>query len=214
VTSPTPTSICWTRATSRSRRTPVRSPRPPADSSPAYPPGRTSLRPPEHKHGRWRGSAALISHGQSPATDPSRHTARPTGTWPHICHSQPHTTGGDCTQPHETGPAPGRICAGQEPVRRDVAGPGLEPGQAEPAVLHPCDRARLPSTGAIWLPGRVSWHDGGGDQPLGSGDVDVGASLEVAGPRLVRPEVGDLAEAVPAAPALPGRPGRGRDSRQ
>src|SRR6266487_1432156 len=60
-----------------------------------------------------------------------------------------------------------------------------------------CLRSRvLAIDGAIWLPGRASWHDGGGDQPLGSGDADVGASLEVRRPRLLRPEVGDLAEAV------------------
>src|SRR5204862_2832364 len=37
----------------------------------------------------------------------------------------------------------------------------------------------------------------GGGQPLGPGDLDVGATLEVDGPRLVRPEVGDVAETVP-----------------
>src|SRR5690348_4387140 len=37
---------------------------------------------------------------------------------------------------------------------------------------------------------------GGGDHPLGSRDFGIGLRAEVGGPRLVRPEIGDLAEAV------------------
>src|SRR5690349_19697991 len=43
---------------------------------------------------------------------------------------------------------------------------------------------------------RRSRGHGGGNQPLSPGDLDVSLPPEVSGPRLVRPEVGDLAKPV------------------
>src|SRR6266487_4872557 len=43
---------------------------------------------------------------------------------------------------------------------------------------------------------RKGRDQGGGNQPLSSSDFDVSLPREVGGPRLVRPEVGDLAKPV------------------
>jgi hypothetical protein len=52
---------------------------------------------------------------------------------------------------------------------------------------------RLSSAG---FAGRRGRGQGGGNQPLSSGDLDVGLPWEVGGACLVRPEVGDLAKPV------------------